>query len=91
MTFSLDEATAARLRRTSETLQRSKSEIVREAIQDYADRVGKLGEAERRRMLEIFDTQIAALPSQPLDEVEKELDEIRRSRNHGGRRSGIGQ
>ncbi|MBX3140409.1 MAG: ribbon-helix-helix protein, CopG family [Trueperaceae bacterium] len=45
MTFSLDEATADRLQRTSEALRKPKSEIVREAIQDYAERVGKLSEA----------------------------------------------
>jgi len=88
MTFSLDEATAARLDRTAKELRRPKSHIVREAIEEYTDRVGRLSESERRRLLDVLDTHMAAMPVTPAEDVEAELEEIRRSRHEGGRRSG---
>ena len=48
MTFTLDEATVARLRGSAERLARPQSEIVRDAICDYAERIGRTGEAEIR-------------------------------------------
>ncbi len=85
MTFSLDEATASTLRRTAESLRKSKSEVVREAILDYSERVGRLTEAEKRRLLEAFDELVPAIPSRPQDEVDRELDAIREARRGGGR------
>lgn len=88
MTFSLDEVTAARLRQTAETLRRPKSEVVREAILDYSERMGRLGEVERRRLLEAFDRLVPEIPNRPLAEVEAEIDGVRRARRRGGRRTG---
>jgi hypothetical protein len=88
MTFSLDARTAARLDDAATSLQKPKSEIVREAILDYADRVGRLTEAERRRLLGVFDEVVPAIPTRPLDEVEAELAELRRTRRLGGRGPG---
>ncbi|MCY7419260.1 MAG: ribbon-helix-helix protein, CopG family [Chloroflexi bacterium] len=85
MTFSLDEATAARLSFAAESLRKPKSEVVREAILDYADRVGRLTEAERLRLLGVFDEVIAAIPVRLAGEVDRELAELRRSRRMGGR------
>jgi hypothetical protein len=59
--------------------------VVREAIHDYHLRVGKLSEAERRRMLADFDRLIPMIPSRPAAEVDKELYEIRKARRRGGR------
>lgn len=87
VTFTLDRATVALLRRAAERLSKSRSEIVREAIRDYSDRIGKLSERERLRMLETFDKVVPRVPSRPLDEVEAELKEIRWARRGGGRRS----
>jgi predicted DNA-binding protein len=86
-TFTLDEATETMLRRTAERLGKAKSEIVREAIQDYGARVGRLSEGERLRLLAAFDELVPAIPRRPLAEVEDELAEIRRARRGGGRRS----
>lgn len=88
MTFSLDEATAARLAHASGALRKSKSEIVRDAIEDYTERIGRLGESERRRLLDAFDELVPEIPRRSLAEVERELDDVRRSRRSGGRRSG---
>jgi hypothetical protein len=89
MTFSLDASTAARLNDAATSLRKPKSEIVREAILDYADRVGRLTEAERRRLLGVFDEVVPAIPTRPQDEVDAELAELRRARRLGGR--GLGQ
>ena len=89
MTFSLDEETANRLRHASETLLKPKSEIVRDAIHDYAERIGKLGEAERQRLLRDFDRLVSAIPESPAAATDAELEQLRRTRRHGGRRSRI--
>lgn len=85
MTFSLDEATAARLNQTSARLRMAKSEVVREAIRDYAARVGRLSERERLRQLRVFDEFVAEIPGRPVAEVDRELEEIQRARRGGGR------
>ncbi len=85
MTFSLDERTAARLNDTAASMHKPKSEIVREAILDYADRAGRLTEAERRRLLGVFDEFVPAIPPRSEDEVDEELAELRRARRIGGR------
>jgi len=87
VTFTLDQATVARLRRSAERLRKSRSEIVREAIRDYGERIGKLSERERLQMLEVFDEMVPRIPPRPLAEVERELKAIRLARRGGGRRS----
>jgi hypothetical protein len=86
-TFTLDEVTETVLRRTAARLGKAKSEVVREAIQDYGARVGRLSEAERLRLLAAFDELVPVIPRRPLEEVEAELEEIRQARRGGGRRS----
>jgi predicted DNA-binding protein len=86
-TFTLDEATAARLARLAERLRRPKSQVVREAILDYSERADRLGERERLRLLRDFDELVARIPERPLAEVEAELASLRESRRSGGRRS----
>ncbi len=87
VTFTLDHATIARLRDAAQRLGIPKSEVVREAIQDYHARIGKLSESERRRMLADFDRLVPLIPSRPQEEVKRELEEIRRARRSGGRKS----
>ena len=87
MTFSLDPATVARLRRASERLGKAKSEVVREAILDYSARIGRLSEQERLRLLQAFDELVARIPRGPAAKVDRELAEIRRARRGGGRGS----
>lgn len=87
VTFTLDEATIARLRQAAERLAKSKSEVVREAIHDFSERIGRLSERERLRLLRVLDEIAARGPSRPLAEVEGELKQIRAARRRGGRRS----
>jgi len=90
VTFTLDADTIARLRQSAERLARPKSEVVREAIRDFSERIGRLSERERRRQLRIVDEIAARGPSRPLAEVEAELRQIRAARRRGGRRSRSG-
>ena len=87
MTFTLDEATAARLNQAAERLSRPKSQVVREAVGEYSANLGRLSEEERDRMLKVLDDYVAAGPTRPREEVERELREIREARRGGGRRT----
>lgn len=86
VTFTLDEATVERLRRAAQRLARPQSQVVREAIKDYAARVGRLSEEERVRLLKVFDTVVPAIPFRPAARVDAELRAIRAARRAGGRR-----
>ena len=87
MTFTLDDVTVAKLREAAARLEKPQSQVVREAIGDYAERVGRLSERERRALLHVFDTLVPSLPARPLREVESELRALRSARRGGGRRS----
>lgn len=86
VTFTFDRQTDQLLSRTAERLSKAKSEVVREAVREYAARVGRLSEAERLRMLAVVDEQLPGIPQRPIDEVEAELAEVRSARRSGGRR-----
>jgi predicted transcriptional regulator len=86
MTFTLDDVTVARLRRSAERTAKPQSQIIREAIGDYADRLGRLSDAERRRMLEVFDALVPAIPLRPAKETAAEIRAVRAARRAGGRR-----
>ena len=86
VTFTLDQATLARLKDASVRLAKPKSQIVREAILDFYDRLGRLSERERARMLRVFDEYVAAIPDQSANAVDREISEIRRARKASGRR-----
>jgi hypothetical protein len=84
-TFTLDKPTARLLDRTARTLSLSKSGVVREAVREYAERLGKLPESERRRLLTVFDQLVPRIPAASQESVDEELAELRRSRRAGGR------
>ena len=87
VTFTLDDATIARLSDAAERLAKPKSEIVREAIHDLHERIGRLSERERIRMLHVFDKMVPRIPPGSTAAVEKELRSIRETRRAGGRRT----
>jgi Ribbon-helix-helix protein, copG family len=89
VTFTLDEATVKRIEAASQRLALPKSQVVREAVEDYYERLGKMSEQERKRMLRIFDEVIPRIPARPLTEVRRELNEIRRARRLGGRATAV--
>lgn len=86
-TFTLDEETASRLAQVAQRLHRPKSEIVREAILEYGERVNRLGERERLRLLRSFDQLVPRIPTRSGSDVEAELESVRASRRAGGRAS----
>jgi predicted transcriptional regulator len=88
VTFTLDQETLARLRSAAERLAIPKSAVVREAIRDFEERAGRLGETERQRQLDAFDRLVPVIPKRSRAEVERELDALRRARRAGGRRHG---
>jgi predicted transcriptional regulator len=88
MTFTFDDASVARLRRTAERLGKPQSEVVREAIREYGERVGRLSERERLRLLAVFDEVLPRMPTRPLAEVEAEIAAVRAARRRGGRAAG---
>lgn len=87
VTFTLDADTVERLKETAKRLAKPKSEVVREAIQDYHSRTDRLSEAERQRMLRAVDELMAKPPTRSQREVDRELRQIRETRRHGWRRS----
>jgi hypothetical protein len=86
VTFTLDDATVARLRQVAARTNKAQSQVVRDAVRDYADRAGRLSEAERTRMLGVVDAMIRHKATRPQADVDRELREIRAARRQGGRR-----
>jgi predicted DNA-binding protein len=85
VTFTLDDATVARLNETARRLSKPKSEVVREAIGEYYTKSDRLSEAERQRMLKVL-REYALLPTVgTAADRERELREIQESRRRGWR------
>lgn len=87
VTFTLDQPTVARLAEAAARLAMPKSQVVREAILEYYDRIGRLSERERLSLLRTFDDVVPRIPAREAGEVERELKALRRARRSGGRRS----
>ena len=88
LTFSLDATTVSTLRRTAERLHKPQSQVVREAIVEYAARADRLGDEERRRLLEEFDRRVPEIPRRPSEQAQAEKAELRVARREGGRGAG---
>ncbi len=86
VTFTLDDQTVERLRRTASRLAKPQSYVVREAVREYEARSTKLSDEERARMLAIVDRMVQEPHTRPAAEVDAELREIRASRRRWARR-----
>ena len=86
VTYSLDEATVGRIRRTAERLGKPQSHVVRDAVADYDARTDRLSEAERLRMLEVLDRLRDEPVTRSRESVEAEQREIRASRRESSLR-----
>ena len=86
VTFSLDEATVDRIRRTAARLRQAQSHVVREAVADYAARADRLSERERLQLLDVIHRLRAAKSTRRVEAVDAELAAVRTARRHGGRR-----
>jgi hypothetical protein len=87
VTFSLDAATVEHIRRAAARLGRPQSQIVREAVADYAARVDRLSESERLHLLGVLEGLGKAAPTRTTRAVNEELKATRDARQAGGRRS----
>ena len=85
VTFTLDDQTVERLRRTASRLAKPQSYVVREAVREYEMRSTKLSDEERERMLATVDRMVQERPTRTAAEVDAELGEIRGSRRRWGR------
>ena len=86
VTHSLDDATVQRIRRIAEQLGNPQSQVVREAVADFAARADRLSEIERLRMLKVIEGIREAPPTRSREETKAELREIHASRRMGWRR-----
>ena len=75
-----------RLQDAADRLAMAKSEVVREAIMEFHDRIGRLSDRERSKMLKAFDELVPRIPKRSAAEVDAELAEVRRARKAAGRR-----
>lgn len=85
-TFSLDEATIAQIRQTAARLRKPQSQVVREAVADYAARTDRMSERERLHALGVLERLRDVKPSRSATAVDAELRALRASRRAGGRR-----
>jgi predicted DNA-binding protein len=83
LTFSLDEASVRTLRRVAERTRKPQSLIVREAIEQYAEREEVLSREERERLLGVLQRIRQRPATRAPSAVRDELQEIRRSRRAG--------
>ena len=86
VTFTLDDQTVERLRRTASRLAKPQSYVVREAVREYEARSTKLSDEERARMLAIVDRMVQEPHTRTAAEVDAELRKIRASRRRWARR-----
>lgn len=87
VTFTLDDLSLARLNDSAARLSMPKSEVVREAIMEFHERIGRLSERERATLLRAFDSLVPKIPERALAEVDQEIEDLRLSRRDGGRGS----
>lgn len=89
VTFTLDTETVTRLQQASDRLSMPKSQVIREAVQEYYQHLGRLSESERARMARVLKEVMAQPPSRTAAEVDRELRSIRQARRSGGRKSPV--
>ncbi len=87
VTFTLDDATVAEIRRTAERLGTAQSHVVREPVAEYAAKTDRVSERERLRTVAILENLRKAPASRAAAAVDAELRGIRTARRTGGRRS----
>ena len=87
VTYTLDDATVAEIRRTAERLGRPQSQVEREAVAEYAARADRVGERERLRTVSILTSLKKAPATRPAKAVDAEIATVRQARRRGGRRT----
>ena len=83
LTFSLDDETVAALKKAAQRLGKPQSLIVREAIAEFTTKEERLSEEDQARLLGVLRRIRSRPETRPQAEVDRELEEIRRSRRVG--------
>jgi hypothetical protein len=83
LTFSLDDESVRLLRATAERRRKPQSQIVREAIAQYAAHEETLPDADRARLLGVVRRIGRKPPTRTASEVDRELHAVRRARKNG--------
>ena len=86
VTYSLDDTTVRRIRRTAERLGRPQSQVVREAVAEYDARTDRLSEAEQLRMLDVLDRLRSEPVARSRASADAELHEVGLSRRESSLR-----
>jgi predicted transcriptional regulator len=86
VTFTLDDQTVERLRRTAARLGKPQSHVVREAVREYETRSARLSDEERRRLLDVVDRLRKEPPTRTAADVDAELASLRGARRRWARR-----
>jgi len=87
VTFTLDDATVKEIRRTAERLGRPQSQVVREAVAEYAARADQVTERERLHAVTLLEKLKKNPSSSAGSAVDTELRLVRTARRTGGRRT----
>jgi len=87
VTFSLDDDTVAHIRRAADRLRKPQSQVVREAVAEYAARTDRLTERERQQLLGVLESLGDKAPTRSARAVDDEIAGVRTARRGGGRRS----
>ncbi|MGE3274504.1 MAG: ribbon-helix-helix protein, CopG family [Vicinamibacterales bacterium] len=87
VTFTLDEATVAALKRESARTGKPQSLIVREAIAQYEARGDRLTAAEQQHLLGVIAEIRASRTADAGTRAAREATAVTRARREGGRRS----
>ena len=83
VTLSLPPETVELLSDAATRLAKPKSQVVRDAIQQFRAGIDRLSSAERVRMLAVLDEAAAMPATRSDDDVQRELEEIREARHSG--------
>jgi predicted transcriptional regulator len=84
VTFTLDDATIARLERTARRLGVAKSAVVREAVLEYEARADQLVDSEQARLLAAVDRMARRAPTRTQEQLDEELASLRAARRGAG-------
>ncbi len=90
VTFSVDDGTAGAIREYARLEGKPQSVVVREAVAAYGearDRVSMAEQARRLRAIQDYRRRLGARAARPHAAVDRELEELRRSRRRGYSRS----
>lgn len=89
VTFTLDSGTVERLDVAADRLGMPKSQIVRDAVAEFYERLGRLSDRERMALLRTFDDVVPRIATRKAEDVDAELAELRQARQSGGRRTAV--